>query len=133
MRPKQWETKCVKEGGRMTDGVDREACEGERKEITLKGSNRVKDTIKEGESERLRVVKATMIKRIERKADGERSRDPSRQDTASFLSSVCTPTSPDSPDISCGDRGETWLGKLSALFKLSGSHKTPQRSDYLPQ
>lgn len=108
-------------------GVDRGACEGERKEITLKGSNRVKDTIKEGESERLRVVKATMIKRIERKADGERSRDPSRQDTASFLSS------PDSPDISCGDRGETWLGKLSALFKLSGSHKTPQRSDYLPQ
>lgn len=45
--------------------VDRGACEGERKEITLKGSNRVKDTIKEGESERLRVVTATMIKRIE--------------------------------------------------------------------
>lgn len=31
--------------------VERGACEGERKEITLKGSNRVKDTIKEGEAE----------------------------------------------------------------------------------
>lgn len=43
------------------------------------------------------MVKATKRKRTERKGDQDRCYDPSRQDTASFLSSICTSASPDSP------------------------------------
>lgn len=42
-------------------------------------------------------MKATKTRRIKRKEDRDRRRDPSRQDTTSFLSSICTSASPDSP------------------------------------
>lgn len=43
------------------------------------------------------MVKATKKKRIQRKSDQDRCCDPSRQDTASFISPICTSASPDSP------------------------------------
>lgn len=71
--------------------------EGEREEITLKESNRVGDTIKERETERVGVMKATKTRRLKRKEDRDRRCDPWGQDTASFLSSICTSAPPDSP------------------------------------
>lgn len=43
------------------------------------------------------MVEATKTERLKRKADQDRCRDPSRQDTASFLSSICSSASPDFP------------------------------------
>lgn len=42
-------------------------------------------------------MKATKTVRVKRKEDQDRCCDPSRQDTASFLSSICTSSSPGSP------------------------------------
>lgn len=47
--------------------------------------------------ERVGVVQATKTGRIDREEDQERRSDPSRKDPASFLSSIRTSASPDSP------------------------------------
>lgn len=43
------------------------------------------------------MVEATKTEIIMRKEDRQRRRDPSGRDAASFLSSICTSASPDSP------------------------------------
>lgn len=107
--------------------------EGEREEITLKESHRVWDTIKEEETERVGVV------RQQRPGNRRRGRSgrplwPFQKGHCLFsflhlyLSLSCRPS-----EICSGDSREMPLWNTSTLLRLTGNHKTPERSDYLSQ
>lgn len=107
--------------------------EGEREEITLKESNRVWDTIKEEEIERVGVV--------QQQRPGNRQRGRSGRPLWPFEKGHCLfsflhlylSLSCRSSEICSGDSREMPLWNTSTLLRLTGNHETPERSDYLSQ